>query len=94
MTWTPLIAFFVLIVIFAVGNEISLKTKSVISLMLVSCILHLIGYWTGLIPLDSVASTGLPLILSAFVLPVGVTNLGTMININQLASGKPLSSAL
>lgn len=84
MTWTPLIAFFVLIVIYAIGNEISLKTKSVLSLVLVSCILHLIGYWTGIIPLDSVASTGLPLILSAFVLPVGVTNLGTMINVNQL----------
>lgn len=84
MTWTPLVSFFVLIVIFAIGNEVSLKTKSVISLVLVSSVLHLIGYWTGIIPVDSVANTGLPVLIAAFVLPVGVTNLGTMMDINQL----------
>lgn len=86
MPYPPIVSFFILVLIFAIGGEISLKTKSVISLMLVSSILHLIGYWTGIIPTDSVASTGLPALLTAFALPIIITNLGTMIDLNQLLS--------
>lgn len=84
MTWTPLVSFFVLIVIFSVGNEISLKTHSVVSLVLVSSVIHLICYWTGIIPLDSVANTGMPAMLASFGLALMVTNLGTMMDLNQL----------
>lgn len=84
MTWTPMISFLVLIVIFAIGNEISLRTKSVISLVLVSAVIYLVGYWTGLIPTDSVASTGLATLYSGYVLTLMVINLGTMMNLNQL----------
>ena len=84
MTWTPLVSFFVLLVIFSIGNEISLKTRSVISLMIVSSVLFLLGYWTGIIPLDAVESTGLTSVLANFGLAVMVTNLGTMMDLNQL----------
>lgn len=84
MTWTPLFSFFVLIVIFSIGNEISIKTRSVISLVLVSSIIHLLGYWSGIIPLDSVGNTGMPAMLSSFGLALMVTNLGTMMDLNQL----------
>lgn len=84
MTWTPLFSFFILILIFAIGNEVSLATRSVFSLMLFSSIVHLIGYWTGLIPTDSVMNTYLPSMLTAYLLPIIVANLGTMMDINQL----------
>lgn len=84
MAWTPLISFFALILIFTIGSEISLKTESIISLMFVSAVFHLLGYWTGLIPTDSVANTGLPYILSGFVVPIMVINVGTMMDVNQL----------
>ena len=95
MAWTPLFSFFVLIVIFSIGNEISLKTRSVISLMIVSSVIFLIGYWTGFIPLDAVASTGLPAMLANFGLAVMVTNLGTMMDINRLlAEGKTVAVSI
>lgn len=84
MTWTPLISFFVFIVILAIGNEVSIKSKALLPLVLVSAVLHLLGYWTGIIPLDSVANTGLPAMLGAFGTAMMVTNLGTMMDLNQL----------
>lgn len=84
MSWTPLVSFFVLILIFCIGEEISAKTRSVLSLVLVSALLHLLGYWTGLIPVDSVVNTGMPGMLASFGLAIMVTNLGTMIDLNQL----------
>ena len=83
MPLSPLVSFFLLIAIFALGNEIAIKTKSVISLMLVTVVLYLIGYWTGIIPLDSIQSTGLPAALTAFGLPIMVVNLGTMMDLNK-----------
>lgn len=84
MTWTPLVSFFVLMVIFSIGNEISLKTRSVVSLVLASSVIHLVCYWTGVIPSDSVSNTGMPQMLAGFGLALMVTNLGTMMDLNQL----------
>lgn len=76
-------SFFVLAAIFAIGTEVAAKTKSVLSVMLVATILYLLGYWSGLIPPDSIASTGLNITLMAFGLPIMIVNLGTMMDVNQ-----------
>lgn len=82
--WTPLFSFMVFAVIFAVGDIFSSKTKGLISGMIVGAIVYIAGYWTGIIPTTSVASTGLPMVLTAFIIPILITNLGTMISLEDM----------
>ena len=83
-TWAPLLSFTVFVIILAFGDWIALKSKAMLSIMFVSSVVHLLGYWTGVIPTDSIANTGLILILNNFALPLMIANLGTMINMDEL----------
>ena len=82
--WTPLFSVTIFLLVFGVGDIISLKTKGLISGVVVAAIIYIGGYWTGIIPTDSVASTGLPTMLTAFMIPLLLVNLGTAINLEQL----------
>ena len=84
--WTPLFSMAVFLAVFAVGDVVSYKTKGLISGVIIAAIVYIGGYWTGIIPTDSIASTGLPTILTAIMIPLLLVNLGTAINISQLLS--------
>lgn len=70
----------------SVGDVISAKTKGFFSSVLVVSAIYIVGYLTNLIPTDTLANTGLLVIVNNFAMSLIVTNLGTMININQLLS--------
>ena len=84
--WTPLFSMAVFLAVFAVGDVVSYKTKGLISGVIIAAIVYIGGYWTGIIPTDSIASTGLPTMLTAIMIPLLLVNLGTAINISQLLS--------
>lgn len=84
--WTPLFSLAVFLMIFSAGDVISYKTKGLISSILVGSVVYLIGFWTNIIPADSVSSTYLPSILTSFVVALLLVNLGTAINLDQLIS--------
>lgn len=79
--WTPLFSFTLFALLFGLGNVISNKTKGLISSVIVLCVLYLLGFWTNIIPADSVATTQFPSLMSAFGLALLITNLGTMIDL-------------
>lgn len=85
MLWSSvLFAVFFYALTLAIGDFVSAKTKGIVSTVLVVGIIYVIGYFTGLVPRDTITNSGLLTIVSGFGMLAVVTNLGTMININQL----------
>jgi len=82
--WTPLFSFVVFLAVYAVGEITSNLTKGLFSGMILGAIVFIAGYWTGIIPTDAVASTGLPTVLNTVVVPLLITNLGTIIALDDM----------
>lgn len=72
---------FVLIV-FAIGDMISVKTKSIVSMLFTGSVLFLAGFWIG-IPADLFANTQL-LSIGALLITFLLAHMGTMLNFKQL----------
>ena len=72
---------FVLIV-FSIGDIISVKTKSIVSMLFTGSILFLGGFWIG-IPTDLFANSQLYSI-GALLITLLLTHMGTMLNFKQL----------
>lgn len=72
---------FVLIV-FGIGDIISVKTKSIVSMLFTCSILFMAGFWAG-IPKDLFASSQL-LSIGALIIPMLLAHMGTMLNFKQL----------
>lgn len=82
--WTnPLISITLYIALYGIGTIISNKTKGVIGEALFLCLIYAIGFASGIIPRDSLISTGIPAILSTFGVMLILTNLGTMIELQR-----------
>lgn len=66
------------LVLYAIGDIVSVKTKGLLSLVFVLCVVMLIGFWCGL-PTDIVTTAGIAPLgkVSASLLVVGV---GTTMN--------------
>ena len=80
-----IMAFCVVLVVLAIGDVISAKTKAFIPSVFVSAILFLIGFWTFL-PQDliDISSLGMPFALLAMYLLI--THMGTMMSVSELIS--------
>lgn len=79
----PLISITLYIALYAIGTIISDKTRGVICEALFLCFVYAIGFATGIIPRDSLISTGIPGVLSAFGIMMIIGNLGTMIELQR-----------
>lgn len=79
----PLISITLYFILFAIGSVVSVKTKGVVGEVLFLCIFYAIGFAAGIIPEDSLTSTGLPAMMGAFGLLLIVGNLGTMIELRR-----------
>ncbi|MFW6001273.1 MAG: hypothetical protein ACOCQE_02780 [Halanaerobium sp.] len=80
-----LMAFSIVVIILAVGDIISTKTKAFIPSVFVAALLFLIGFWT-FFPKDIVALAGFqsPVVnLSMYLL---ITHMGTLLSVNELAA--------
>lgn len=79
----PLISITLYLGLYAVGTVIADKTKGLICEALFLCLVYAIGFATGIIPRDSLVSTGIPGVLSAFGVMMIIGNLGTMIELRR-----------
>lgn len=68
--------------IFAIGDIVSVKTKSMISTMLVALLLLLIGFWTK-IPTTLFEDAGL-LKIGGILIPFLIVHMGTLLNLSDL----------
>lgn len=78
----PMIAFTILVSIFAVGEFISVKTKAILSAMLVGGVILLGGYWLGLSP-DIMNISGINQMAPVFI-GLLITSMGTLIDFDEL----------
>ncbi len=77
-------AFLALVVgIWAIGDIVSVKTKSYLSVIFVGSAVYLLGYWTKLVPADVVDRAGLTVVAN-FSVYLLITHMGTLLNIDQL----------
>lgn len=79
----PLINITLYITLYGIGTIISNKTRGVIGEALFLCLIYAIGFASGIIPRDSLVSTGIPSILGAFGVVLILVNLGTMIELQR-----------
>lgn len=77
-----LLALVVVCIIFAIGDYVSIKTKAICSMMFVSSLILLIGFWVGLPTsiFNDAALLGIGGILVGFL----ITHMGTLMNLEQL----------
>lgn len=78
----PILALTVVLVIFAIGDIISAKTKALLSMLFVSSIILLVGFWLGL-PKDLFPASQLVGIGSVLV-GLLITHMGTLMSIKDL----------
>lgn len=81
MEWTPLIAFAVYMIISTLGDVVSIKTRGIFPSLIVIVILYVIGFWTGIIPVDQFDKHGFVAMTGGFVLALIVLNLGTQMDL-------------
>ena len=82
--WTPLGCFTVIAAIYLVGEIISKQLHGVLSGLIISTFIFMFGFWTGLLPADITANTGLTAVMSGFGTALVITNLGTIIDLENI----------
>lgn len=70
------------LVVFSIGDIISVKTKSIVSMLFTGSILFLAGFWIG-IPTDLFVTSQL-FSIGALLITLLLTHMGTMLNFKQL----------
>lgn len=84
--WNPLTCLAGCLIIYALGEFLSKKTKGVVSSLLFACVLFLAGYWSGILPTDITTQSGLTTVMSNFGTALMITNIGTLIDLEELIS--------
>ena len=85
LSWSSAIfTFMVFCGVFFVGECVSNLTKGIFGTGFVGAIIFIALYWTGIMPTDAVANTGLVAMLSKLFIPMLIVNLGTMISLNDM----------
>lgn len=80
-----IMAFCVVLVILAVGDVISAKTKAFIPSVFVSAVLFLAGFWTFL-PKDLIDISGMGMPFALLAMYLLITHMGTMMSVSELIS--------
>lgn len=78
-----LTAITVILIAFAIGDYVSFKTSATFSMLFTSAVIFLVSFWLGLPP--SVFSDSGFLTIGMLTMPLLLTNMGTMISLNELA---------
>ncbi|MDI6601009.1 MAG: hypothetical protein QME46_04425 [Thermoanaerobacteraceae bacterium] len=78
----PIVALTIVLVVFALGDIVSAKTKALLSMLFVSSIVFLVGFWLGL-PKDLFAASQLVGIGSVLI-GLLITHMGTLMSISDL----------
>lgn len=82
--WNALTCFAVVAAVYAVSEWLSVKSKGTISSLIIASVLFIIGFWSGLFPDDITNQTGLLVVMSSFGVALLITNLGTLIDMEDL----------
>lgn len=78
----PIYAFAFILIVFVIGDIISVKSKSLISSLFTISVIFLVAFWLGL-P-DTIFADSTLLAFGSMMIPLILVHIGTMMNLNQL----------
>lgn len=81
-----ILGFFSIMLILAIGDVVSTRTKAFVPSVFVAAFLFVAGFWTGYLPLDVVDKTGLANPLATVAMYVIIVHMGSMMSLRELAS--------
>ncbi len=82
---TAIIASAVIFLVFAIGDAISVKTKAIVSMLLVASVVFLLGFWTGIFPTTLFADSTL-LSMAGLLVTMLLVHLGTTIRLRDFGA--------
>ena len=84
LTWTPLVCFAVILLVFCVSEWLSSKTNGYISAMVFAAVIALALFWTNMIPKTVAVDSTLMATLNAYGVALLIVNMGTSIDLENL----------
>ena len=82
---TAIISAAVIFVVFAVGDMVSVKTRAIVSMLLVASVIFLAGFWTGVFPTTLFADSTL-LSMAGLLVTMLLVHLGTTIRFRDFGA--------
>lgn len=82
--WSALFCFTVIAILIGISEFLSVKSRGYISTLVFASVLFLIGFWSGILPPTVISDSALPIMMSAFGVPLIITNLGTIISLEEI----------
>ena len=84
LTWTPLVCFAIILLVFCVSEWLSSKTNGYISAMVFAAVIALALFWTNMIPKTVAVDSTLMATLNAYGVALLIVNMGTSIDLENL----------
>ena len=84
LSWTPLVCFTAIAMVYALGDFLSNKTKGYISSMVFAAVIGLALFWLGVFPTDIAPTSTLTATLSGYAVALLLVNMGTTIDLENL----------
>ena len=81
-----IMSFFVVLVILAIGDIVSTKTKAFVPSVFVAALLFLLGFWYGWFPLDVVEKAGMGNPVATISMYLIIVHMGTLMSIRELCA--------
>ncbi len=81
-----IMSFFVVLLILAVGDIVSTKTKAFVPSVFVAALLFVLGFWYGWFPLDVVDKAGMTGPIVSISMYVIIVHMGTLMSIRELCA--------
>lgn len=84
LTWTPLVCFAIILLVFCVSEWLSSKTNGYISAMVFAAVIALALFWTNMIPKTVAVDSTLMATLNSYGVALLIVNMGTSIDLENL----------
>ncbi len=80
----PILATFVILLVFGIGDMVATKTRAIVSMLFLSSVLFLIGFWTGILP-NTMFDDSTLLLVSGVLVSMLLVHMGTTIKLRDFA---------
>ena len=80
----PILATFVILLVFGIGDIVATKTKAIVSMLFLSSVVFLAGFWTGILP-NTLFDDSTLLLVSGVLVTMLLVHMGTTIKLRDFA---------
>ena len=80
----PILATFVILLVFGIGDMVATKTKAIVSMLFLSSVIFLIGFWTEILP-NTMFDDSTLLLVSGVLVSMLLVHMGTTIKLSDFA---------